>query len=178
MKVTITGRHMTVTPSLRRYLEQRVQRLDRYGARLDSGQFVLSVEKYRHAAEGIVAVDGRMIQGKVATREMYASIDRLLEKLERQLVKSKEKRAARKLRKRSSSDPRGAAALPASGSALEVMRVAAPVLMQEEALSRMETRQSPFLIFRDAATGRLQAVQRTEGGRIELIDAGAPSSAE
>ena len=104
MRVAITGRHITVTPALRRYLEQRAQRLDRYGTRLGSGQFVLSVEKYRHAAEGIVSVNGRIIQGKVATGEMYVSIDRLLEKLERQLVKSKEKLVERKLRKRSSPD--------------------------------------------------------------------------
>jgi putative sigma-54 modulation protein len=178
MKMTVTGRHMTVTPALRRYLEQRAQRLDRYGARLDNGQFVLSVEKYRHAAEGVVAVDGRIIQGKVATREMYASIDRLLEKLERQLVKGKEKRAARKLRKRSSSGSRGAAAFPASEPMPAVTRVSAPAMTQEEALNRMEARRSPFLIFQDVATGRLQAVQRTDGGRLELIDAGFPSFAE
>lgn len=178
MKVTVTGRHMTVTPALRRYLDQRAQRLSRYGARLGSGQFVLSVEKHRHAAEGIVAVDGRRIQGKVATREMYVSIDRLLEKLERQLLKSKEKRVERKLRKRSSSGPRGASVFPERGPTIEITRVPAPVLMQEEALSRMEARRSPFLIFRDAVTGRLHAVQRTDGGGIELIDAGASTSAE
>jgi putative sigma-54 modulation protein len=104
MPITITGRHMTVTPALKRYLEQRIQRLKRYGVKLDSGQFVLNIEKYRHTVEGVVVVNGRLVQGKVATQEMYASIDCLLEKLERQLLKNKEKLVARKLRARSESD--------------------------------------------------------------------------
>ncbi len=98
MRVTITGRHMTVTPALRRYLDARLQKLERYGVSPARGQFVLAVEKYRHMAEGVVTVNGRTIQGKVSTPEMYASIDRLLDKIERQLVKKKEKLVDRKLR--------------------------------------------------------------------------------
>ncbi len=98
MRVTITGRHMMVTPALRRYLDERLQKLERYGVRPARGQFVLAVEKYRHTAEGVVTVNGRTIQGKVSTPEMHASIDRLLGKIERQLVKKKEKLVDRKLR--------------------------------------------------------------------------------
>lgn len=47
MSITITGRRMTVTPALRRYLEERSERLKRYGVELDGCQFALSVEKYR-----------------------------------------------------------------------------------------------------------------------------------
>lgn len=112
MKVTITGRHTTVTPALRRYLEERSERLKRYGVKLDGCQFVLSVEKYRHAAEGAVTVNGRIVHGKVSTQEMYGSIDRLMEKLERQLLKNKEKLVGQKLRTRSSSGARREAVAP------------------------------------------------------------------
>lgn len=112
MPIAITGRHMTVTPALRRYLEERSERLKRYGVELDGCQFVLSVEKYRHVAEGIVTVNGRIIQGKVSTQEMYGSIDRLMEKLERQLLKNKEKLVGRKLRVRSLSGARRLAVSP------------------------------------------------------------------
>ena len=173
MKITITGRHMSVTPALRRYLEHRAQRLNRYGARLDSGQFVLSVDKYRHAAEGVVAVNGRIIQGKVATREMYASIDRLMEKIERQLLKSKEKMVERKLRKRSSSRARGAAVPPLAGDEDAVTRGTAPVLSLEEALDRLRAQRSPVVVFQDPVTRYLQVVQRMDDGRIELIDGGS-----
>ena len=112
MSIAITGRHMTVTPALRRHLEERSERLKRYGVELDGCQFVLSVEKYRHAAEGAVTVNGRIVQGKVSTQEMYGSIDRLMEKLERQLLKNKEKLVGRKLRTRSLSDARRRAVSP------------------------------------------------------------------
>jgi putative sigma-54 modulation protein len=98
MLVTITGRHMTVTPALRRYLDMRLRKLERRGVEPARGEFVLVVEKHRHTAEGVVIVNGRVIQGKASTREMYASIDRLLDKIGRQFVKKKEKRADRKLR--------------------------------------------------------------------------------
>ena len=106
MSITITGRRMTVTPALRRYLEERSERLKRYGVELDGCQFVLSVEKYRHAAEGAVTVNGRIVQGKVATQEMYGSM---------------------------SGVRRRAVSPPAIMSQLDVMRVPAPVLTLEEA---------------------------------------------
>ncbi len=179
MSITITGRHMTVTTALRRYLEERSERLKRYGVELDGCQFVLSVEKYRHAAEGVVTVKGRIVQGKVSTQEMYGSIDRLMEKLERQLLKNKEKLVGRKLRTRSLSGARRrAASPPAIMSQLDVMRVPAPVLTLEEALTQLRTRRIQFLLFRNATAGHLQAVQWTDGGQIELIDAGSSSSME
>ena len=91
---------MTVTPALRRYLDERLRKLERYGVRPARGQVVLVVEKHRHTAEGVVTVKGRAIQGKVSTREMYASIDRLVDKIGRQLVNKKEKLVGRKLRAR------------------------------------------------------------------------------
>jgi putative sigma-54 modulation protein len=81
MSIMITGCHMTVTPALRRHLEERSERLTRYGVELGGCQFALSVEKYRHAAEGVVTVNRRIVQGKVSTQEMYGAIDRLMEKL-------------------------------------------------------------------------------------------------
>lgn len=173
MPIAITGRHITVTPALRHYLEQRVQRLKRYGVQLDDGQFVLSVEKYRHTAEGIVAVNGRRIQGKVATPAMYESIDRLLEKLERQLLKNKDKLVERKQRVRPAASLKGATALPSSRKTVKTIR--APVLRTEEALKRMDTQRIPFLIFQNAMTGRIQVIRRADDGQIEIIEA-VPSS--
>jgi len=174
MPIFITGRHTTLTPALKRYLEQRVQRLKRFGVQLDDGQFVLSIEKYRHVAEGVVAVNGRRIHGKVTTPEMYESIDRLLAKIERQLLKNKEKLVERKQRAGSAADRRRKIALPSPDQTVRTVR--APVLRLEEAMSQMETQGSLFLVFQNAMTGRLQVIQRTGAdGHIELIEV-VPSS--
>ena len=171
MRVTITGRHMTVTPALRQYLDERLQKLERYGVKSVRGQFALAVEKYRHTAEGVVTVNGRTIQGKVSTREMYASIDRLLDKIGRQLVKKKEKLVDRKLRERSTAAHPRADVPPHALRQVRVVQTPAPELTVEEALEHLQVHASAFLLFHNAVTGRLQAVQQGSHGQIELIDA-------
>ena len=74
MKITITGRHLSITPALRRYLEDRAQRLDRYGVRLASGQFVLSVDKDRHSAEGVGIGRVRKMRTCIRARRMCARL--------------------------------------------------------------------------------------------------------
>ncbi|MER3424437.1 MAG: ribosome-associated translation inhibitor RaiA [Nitrospiraceae bacterium] len=91
MRIMITGRHIEVTAALRRYIEARIKRLARYGMKLGGVQIV-------HTAEIVLALDGAVIQGKTATTEMYASIDQLMDKISRQLVKRKEKLVDHKIR--------------------------------------------------------------------------------
>ena len=59
MKLRITGRHMDVTSALRRYLETRFARLDRYELKAGIVQVVLSVEKLQHKAEAVCVVQDR-----------------------------------------------------------------------------------------------------------------------
>jgi ribosomal subunit interface protein len=108
MRVAIRGRHPSVTPALRRSLDGRLRKLERFEAQPARGQFVLVVEKHRHTAEGVVTVNGRTIRGKASTREMCATIDRLLEKICRWRVKKKEKQIERTLRARRASRSREA----------------------------------------------------------------------
>jgi len=96
MRVFITGRHVKVTGALRRYIETRVRRLDRYGLTLRDVQVVVGVEKYRHIAEVILTLNGVVIQGKASTNEMYSSVDLVLEKISAQVRKRKERRIRRK----------------------------------------------------------------------------------
>lgn len=169
MSISITGRHLTITPALRNYLEKRVQRLTRYGTVIDGGQFILGVEKYRHVAEGILAVNGRRIQGKVATPKMYESIDRLLDKLERQLVKNKDKLVEQTQRTRRASSR--TIRTTESREGITVKTVRAPVLRLEQAVERMQSDELPFVVFQNVATGALQVVRRGKDGQPEVIEA-------
>jgi putative sigma-54 modulation protein len=122
-------------------------------------------------AELILRFPGGTVQGKVSTKEMYASIDLLMEKINRQLLKHKEKRASRKRpaagRTRGSRGPADeAAAVPA----YRTIRPAVPVLDPGAALTRLGTGDAALVVFQDEATGRLQILRRLEGGAIELID--------
>ena len=91
MKLRITGRHMDVTSALRRYLETRFARLDRYELKAGIVQVVLSVEKLQHKAEAVCVVHGKRVQAKTSTREMYATIDALVDRIDGQLRKLKER---------------------------------------------------------------------------------------
>jgi len=89
MKLRITGRHMAITPALRQYVETRFGRLDRYGLRGGSLQVVLGVEKLQHKAEVVGTVSGKSVQAKTSTREMYATIDALADRVDAQFRKWK-----------------------------------------------------------------------------------------
>ncbi|MDH4097865.1 MAG: ribosome-associated translation inhibitor RaiA [Nitrospira sp.] len=89
MELRITGRHMDITPALREYVENRFGRLDRYGLKVGSLQVVLGVEKLQHLAEVIGTVNGKALQAKTSTREMYATIDALVDRVDAQLRKWK-----------------------------------------------------------------------------------------
>ncbi len=91
MNITISGRHLEVTPALKQHALDKIKRLDKYCPNIIDVNAILVVEKYRHIAEVTVLVGGTRINGKEATEDMYSSIDKVLEKIERQLRKHKEK---------------------------------------------------------------------------------------
>ena len=82
----ITGRHMDVTPALKRYIRARFERLERYDVSPDRLEIVLSVTKLQHTAEVVCSIRGKRFQAKTSTREMYATVDQLVELLLRQLL--------------------------------------------------------------------------------------------
>ena len=96
MRIKITGRHMDITPALKDYVETRFGRLDRYGLKIESLEVVLGVEKLQHKAEAIGTVNGKSVQAKTSTPEMYATIDALVDRVDTQLRKWKERVSSHK----------------------------------------------------------------------------------
>ena len=93
MQSTITGRHLEITDALRDYVEAKLTRLDRHHEPPTSAQIVLSVEKLDQKAEAILHVSGETIFADAVDTDMYAAIDALADKIDRQLRRHKEKRA-------------------------------------------------------------------------------------
>ncbi|MBS0149790.1 MAG: ribosome-associated translation inhibitor RaiA [Nitrospira sp.] len=96
MTLKITGRHMDVTPALRSYVETRFSRLDRYELKVGSLQVILGVEKLQHKAEVTGIVSGKQVQAKVTTPEMYATIDAIVDRVDAQFRKLKERLVSHK----------------------------------------------------------------------------------
>ncbi len=99
MNIRVTGRHLEITPAIRQYAEGKVARLPRYYDRVNSIDVVADRHEYDHAIEMIVHTDGAMpFIGKSSGRDLYACIDHVVHKLERQLSDFKSKRRDRKHR--------------------------------------------------------------------------------
>lgn len=171
MKLRITGRHMDVTPALRRYLETRFDRLDRYELKVGIVQVVLSVEKLQHKAEAVCVVHGKRVQAKTSTREMYATIDALVDRIDGQLRKLKERVVSHKPAKGArAKSVRSLGAELVEPAAFKVERRAVPVLSFSEAHDRFDTHSEEFFLFSHTETGNLHVLQRAVGGRVLVIE--------
>jgi putative sigma-54 modulation protein len=85
MKITITGRHLEVTPALRSWAEERIWRLQRYLSRVEDVGVALWVERFWHVAEVFVREGPFLFQAVGRSREMYGSIDRAVDKIKLQV---------------------------------------------------------------------------------------------
>jgi putative sigma-54 modulation protein len=91
MNINITGHHVEVTPALRDYVTGKVDRVIRHFDQVTSVHVVLSVEKLRQKAEITLHVKGKDIYADADDADLYAAIDALADKLDRQVLKHKEK---------------------------------------------------------------------------------------
>jgi putative sigma-54 modulation protein len=91
MNLTVTGHHVDVTESMRNYVTEKIKRLKRHSENLFDIHVILSVEKQRQKAEATVQVAGAKIYADTTEPDMYAAIDLMMDKLDRQLVRHKEK---------------------------------------------------------------------------------------
>jgi len=91
MQIELTGHHIEVTDSLRNYVNEKMARLERHFDKVSNTHVILSVENVRQKAEATVHMSGHDIFAECTEDDMYAAIDKLVDKLDRQVKKHKEK---------------------------------------------------------------------------------------
>ncbi len=91
MQINITGHGCDVTAALRRFTEDKFQRLERHHDRITSINVTFNVEKIQQIADCTIHVAGGEIHASSRSEDLYSSIDGLIDKLDRQLIKHKEK---------------------------------------------------------------------------------------
>lgn len=165
----ITGRQLVITPAIRRHVESRLARLDRYDVRIANITVILGVNKLQHTAEVVCTLQGKRVLAKVSTHEMYASIDRAIARLEAQIRKRKERLVDRKgMRKRVYSS--GGHSVSESIDGIDVIRLSLSTLSLDEAKRRLESAPGSLVVFASSTSGKLQILKRLENGRVALID--------
>lgn len=91
MQVNLTGHHVDITEAMRAYVDEKIARLERHFDHVTNVHVILSVEKLNKKAEATVHVAGADVFADATHEDMYAAIDALVDKLDRQVIRHKEK---------------------------------------------------------------------------------------
>ncbi len=95
MQITVSGHHVEVTDAMRDYVNTKVSKLQRHFDQITNTDVTLTVEKLVQKAEATVHVAGADLFAHAESEDMYAAIDGMTDKLDRQLIKHKEKHLGR-----------------------------------------------------------------------------------
>ena len=91
MQIDLTGHHVEVTPALRGYVNEKMQKISRHFDHVISAHVVMTVEKHQNAAEATLLAAGKSLFATATDPDMYAAIDSLVDKLDRQVRRYKER---------------------------------------------------------------------------------------
>ncbi|HEY3645349.1 MAG TPA: ribosome-associated translation inhibitor RaiA [Gammaproteobacteria bacterium] len=91
MKLDLTGHHVDINDTLRSYVENKFEKLERHFDHVTGIHVVLTVSKLEHRAEATLKVSGAKLFADAVEQDMYAAIDCLVDKLDRQVKRHKEK---------------------------------------------------------------------------------------
>lgn len=91
MNLSITGRHLEVTPAIREYVINKMARVSRHFDNVIDTQVILSIERLNHTAEVTMHLRGKDIHCEAVDENLYAAIDLLADKIDRQVIKYKSK---------------------------------------------------------------------------------------
>jgi putative sigma-54 modulation protein len=98
MQVNVSGHHIEVTEFLKSHVETKLEKLKRHFDQIAHIDVILKVEKQRQMSEATIKISGKEIFAEAESDDLYTAIDLMTEKLDRQLIKQKEKVSDRKHR--------------------------------------------------------------------------------
>ena len=177
MQTSVTFKNLDPSEHLKSYVTEKLDRFDRLLDNPAEANVVLSVEKFRHIAEININGDRLNINGKEEINDMYSAIDMVMDKLEKQIKKSKQK--IREHRSGTRGRSKGKAAVEVepidedTEKQVKVKYIEYKPMDVEEAVMQMELANNQFLVFTDARTDKVNVLYRRKDGHYGLIQ---PSS--
>ncbi len=173
MQVTVIGRHIEITDSLKLYATEKISRVEKYLPKTVQAVITLSVvKKVHHIAEAVIKSNGLLIQASEETEEMYSAIDLLIEKIDRRVRRYKEKLVDHKHQTgRSETSP----ATPGSPEdripqIIRTKRFDLKPMLPEEAVMQMELLDKDFFIFSNVGSGLVNVIYKRKDGNVGLIE--------
>lgn len=176
MKFEYTGRHVEVTPGIRKHVEDHFKKLDHiFNGTEASAHVIITVEKSRHIGEVVVFWRDHTLTAKEVNADMYMALTRAIEKVEKQAMKLKKKIIDRKQGAKRTSvvapTPDGQLeATPRAPRIIPARRYSVKPMTAEEAALNLSSDPQQFLVFRDADTERVGVLYKRNDGNFGLIE--------
>lgn len=177
MQVSTTFRHMEQSEALKTYAAEKLERVAKYIDEPISAQVYFSVEKIRHIVEIVISGRGITTKASEATTDMYAAVDAVLDKIERQLKRYKEKLKDHKptgenIGRAMSKKIFQAEGMETSSEPVIITTRAetAKPMAVEEAVMQMDLLHKDFLVFTDANSNEINVLYRRKDGNFGLIE--------
>lgn len=177
MHTTVTFRHMEPSDALRTYTTEKIERVGKYLGEPIEVHWVLSVEKFRHIAGVTINANGITIKGEDETQDMYSSIDKVMDKIEVQVKRYKERIKGHKPGLSSLGarlnilSPEGLG----EGSEPRVIKTEnlfiKPMTM-EDAIMQMDLMGNDFLVFTNSTSNSINVLYKQKDGNYGLIETG------
>ena len=177
MDVTVTFRHTEPADSLRTYAEEKVLKIKKYLDFPVEAHIVLEVEKFRHIAGVTLGLNGIIINGVEETADMYSAIDKVMDKIEKQVKRYRSKTRKRRTENRKTGDnlvldetEEEVTAMGLDEPSIEVEKMVAKPMDPEEAALQLTISQQEFLVFRNSISGEINVIYKRRDGNLGLIE--------
>ena len=167
MQIHITARHIRLTQPIRDYVEQKVQKAQKYFNHIVWAQVVLAVEKRVHAAEIVLHAGRQTFRSQARGVDLYSAIDLASDKIDAQLKKYKER-----VRDHHKGKPADLAEIAAEGPGpvrFTVVKQAVRPMSREEAADEMDELGLKFRLFLDEATNQMSVVYRRDDDSYAVL---------
>jgi putative sigma-54 modulation protein len=176
MNIQITARNIDITDAIRDYAEKKVSKLERYFDHITDASVLLEVQKNVHIVEILLSGNGLFMKGLEKSEDLYASIDLASDKIEKQLVKYKEKLKGKKIHEKEYDTPLRLNVLDSQSVEDSETRIIIskdiPVkpMDAEEAVMQMDLLNKSFFVFRNSESNEVAVVYQRDDGNIGLIE--------
>jgi len=177
MQVAVTFRHMKTHEGVKAYVKEKVEKLQKYIENPREVHVVLAVERFRHIAEITVVGNGGVFNSQGRDNDLYAAIDQMVDRLERQVREGR-----KKVRQKRASAASPKTPLPGRGKAgeeseeedlsslVQRRRTVAKPMSLEEALSQLAVSKKDILVFVNSDSGQMNVVSRSKNGGYEWVE--------
>lgn len=176
MNIQITGKNIELTDAIRSYVEKKISKFKKYFDQVLDVQVILEVQKNVHIAEILVNAKGVFLKGLERSEDLYASIDLAVDKIEKQLIKYKEKLQSKKLIEKEYDRPLKLNVYESRSLEIDNPQIVVskniPVkpMDVDEAVMQMELLNKNFFVFRSSISGEVNVVYRRDDGNVGLIE--------